>query len=150
MKIAAVSDDGTTISPHFGRAGLYVVVTVEDGKVVGTETRPKSGHHSFAGHGEHHGCQGHDAPHGHGQGAQARHTAMIGSIEDCHTLLRHSGMIGSIEDCHALLARGMGWGAYRALRERGIDAVITDVPDVREAALLYAKNELPNLRERLH
>jgi predicted Fe-Mo cluster-binding NifX family protein len=134
MKIAAVSDDGTTISPHFGRAGLYVVVTVEDGKVVGTETRPKSGHHSFAGHGEQHGCQGHDAPHGHGQGAQARHTAMIGSIEDCH----------------ALLARGMGWGAYEALHERGIDAVITDVPDVREAALLYAKNELPNLRERLH
>ena len=31
MKIAAVSDDGITISQHFGRALLYVVVTAEDG-----------------------------------------------------------------------------------------------------------------------
>ena len=27
MKIAAISDDGTTISQHFGRAPFYVVVT---------------------------------------------------------------------------------------------------------------------------
>ena len=33
MKIAAVTDDGKTISAHFGRARYYVVVTVEDGKV---------------------------------------------------------------------------------------------------------------------
>ncbi len=34
MKIAAVSEDGVTISQHFGRAPFYVVVTVEDGKIV--------------------------------------------------------------------------------------------------------------------
>ena len=49
MKIAAISDDGATISQHFGRAALYVVVTVEDGKIVSTETRSKLGHHSFSG-----------------------------------------------------------------------------------------------------
>lgn len=131
MKIAAVSDDGVTISPHFGRASAYVVVTMEDGKVVSTETRSKLGHHSFAGQ---------ESPHiegerrGYGEGAQARHSAMMGAIEDCQVLL----------------ARGMGWGAFEALREKGIDAVITDVANIKEAALLYAKGQLPNLRDRLH
>ena len=32
MKIAAITEDGTTISQHFGRAPLYLVVTVEDAK----------------------------------------------------------------------------------------------------------------------
>ena len=33
MKIAVITEDGTTISQHFGRAPLYVVVTVEGGKI---------------------------------------------------------------------------------------------------------------------
>jgi len=37
MKIAAVSDDEITISQHFGRAPFYIVVTVEDGKIVNME-----------------------------------------------------------------------------------------------------------------
>ncbi len=39
MKIAAITEDGTNISQHFGRAPLYVVVTVKDGKIVNRETR---------------------------------------------------------------------------------------------------------------
>ena len=38
-KIAAVSDDGVTISAHFGRAPIYVVVSVDEGKVLSRETR---------------------------------------------------------------------------------------------------------------
>ena len=34
MKIAAVTEDNITISQHFGRAPFYVVVTVENGKIV--------------------------------------------------------------------------------------------------------------------
>lgn len=132
MRIAAVSDDGTTISAHFGRASVYVVVDVEDDQVTGTETRPKLGHRDFAG-------QEHE-PHepgqrrGQGKGARARHTSMMETISDCQ----------------ALLARGMGWGAYEALKEMGLDAVITDVADVQEAARLHARGVLPNLRDRLH
>ena len=48
MKIAAITDDGQTISQHFGRAPYYVVVTVEDGKVVQHEQREKLGHSHFA------------------------------------------------------------------------------------------------------
>jgi predicted Fe-Mo cluster-binding NifX family protein len=50
MKIAAITENGTTISQHFGRAPYYLVVTVEDGKVVSKEQRDKAGHHTFAAH----------------------------------------------------------------------------------------------------
>lgn len=49
MRIAAVSEDGVTISQHFGRALSYIVVTVEDGKIVPREQRDKLGHAPFAG-----------------------------------------------------------------------------------------------------
>jgi predicted Fe-Mo cluster-binding NifX family protein len=109
MKIAVISEDGTTISQHFGRAPLYVVVTVEDGKVVSKETRDKAGHHTFAG-GEHLET----APgerHGYDAGAQSRHAQMAQSINDCQVLI----------------AGGMGWGAYESFNSRGINTIVTDV-----------------------
>jgi predicted Fe-Mo cluster-binding NifX family protein len=48
MKIAAVTEDGITISQHFGRAPYYVVVTIADGRVVSKEVRDKVGHAQFA------------------------------------------------------------------------------------------------------
>jgi predicted Fe-Mo cluster-binding NifX family protein len=131
MKIAAISDDGVTISQHFGRAPLYVVVTVEDGKIVSKENRDKAGHHTFGG--EHHET----APgerHGYDSGAQSRHATMARTIEDCQVLI----------------AGGMGWGAYDSLKSRGIEALVTDVEDIEEAVNLYVQGKLPNLMERLH
>jgi predicted Fe-Mo cluster-binding NifX family protein len=52
MKIAVVSDDLKTISAHFGRAQYYLIYTIEDGKVIGQETRAKPGHNQFVS--EHH------------------------------------------------------------------------------------------------
>lgn len=49
MKIAVVTDDGKTVSQHFGRALYYMVVTFEDGKVTATERRDKAGHHGAGG-----------------------------------------------------------------------------------------------------
>jgi predicted Fe-Mo cluster-binding NifX family protein len=132
MKIAAVSEDGTSISQHFGRADLYVVATVEEGNIVNTQTLSKLGHHSFAG--EAHESHAPGERSGYGPGPQARHAAMMEIISDCQ----------------ALLSGGMGWGAYEALREMGIDAVITDVADIQDAVKLYSEGKLPNLREKLH
>ncbi len=132
MKIAAVSEDGTTISQHFGRAPYYVVLTVEDGKVVNRETRDKAGHHTFAG-GQHHESSPGER-HGFDAGAQSRHAAMAQSIGDCKVLI----------------AGGMGWGAYESLKSRGIETVVTDVESIEEAVKLYLKGKLPNLMERLH
>ena len=131
MRIAVVSDDEATISQHFGRAPYYVVVAIEDGKIVGRETRPKAGHHTFGAS----DCR--PAPgelHGQGQHSEAKHQIMADAIADCD----------------AVIVGGMGWGAHESLKRRGIEPVITDVRDVAEAALAYAGGTLPNLTERLH
>ena len=132
MKIAVISEDGTTISQHFGRALYYVVVTVEDGGVVDKETREKAGHHSFA-----HQHQEHDTTgekHGFGAGAQSRHAAMAEAIADCKVLI----------------AGGMGWGAYENMTSRGIETIVTDIKNIDEAVKLYLEGKLINLQQRLH
>ena len=132
MKIAVVSEDGATISQHFGRAPLYVVLTAEDGKITGKETRNKAGHHTFAGGQTHETAPG--ERHGYDAGAQSRHAAMAQSIEDCQVLI----------------AGGMGWGAYDSFKSRSIETVVTDVAEIDEAVSLYLQGKLPNMMERLH
>lgn len=132
MKIAVVTEDGITISQHFGRAPYYLVVTVENGKVTNKERRDKAGHHTFAGqHGEHHETGGR---HGFDVDAQAR----------------HAGMMSNITDSQVLIAGGMGMGACESLKGRGIETVITDVSGIDDAVKLYLEGKLPNLKERLH
>lgn len=120
MKIAAVSEDLSTVAQHFGRAPYYVVVTVENGVVVGRETRSKASHRDFAG--------GADP----GPGA------------------KHQAMSQVIADCAALLAGGMGSGAFASLRAAGIEPVLTDMIDIDSAAVGYARGDLPNLGNRVH
>ena len=131
MKIAAISDDGITISQHFGRATLYVVLTVEEGKIVGRETRPKAGHHTFAAT-EHPTAPG--ERHGYDAGSQAKHRSMAETIADCQVLL----------------TGGMGWGAYESLKSYSIEPVATNVQSIDEAVELYLTGRLHNLMERLH
>jgi predicted Fe-Mo cluster-binding NifX family protein len=131
LKIAAVSDDGVNISQHFGRAPYYVVLTVEEGKVVDSETRPKAGHHTFAAQGQPRLAPG--ERHGYDPGSQAKHRSMAESIADCEVLI----------------AGGMGMGAYESLKGYGIRPIVTDVDGIREAVRRYLDGNLPDLRERL-
>jgi predicted Fe-Mo cluster-binding NifX family protein len=132
MKIAVISDDGTNVSQHFGRAETYVVFTVTDGQITAEERRPKLGHRAFVG--QPHEELDAQGRHGYGDGAQSRHEQMATPISDCQ----------------ALIAGGMGWGARESLQQLGIEVVITDVEDAREATLRKARGELPNLVDRLH
>jgi len=135
MKIAAVSEDGVTISQHFGRAPFYVVVTVEGGKIVSHETRSKMGHAQFAA--EPHAEEAHGAdPRGHGFGADAQS--------------RHARMAAAIADCQVLLARGMGAGAYQSMAEAGIRPVITDIAEIDQAVQAYIEGRLVDHTELLH
>lgn len=132
MKIAAITEDGTTISQHFGRAPLYLVVTVEDGNIVDKETRAKAGHHTFAS-----GQHPETAPgerHGYDAGAQSRHASMAETIADCQVLL----------------AGGMGWGAYDSMKSYNIEPLVTDIENIDEAVGLYLDGKLSNLMDRLH
>ncbi len=117
MKIAAVSDDGTTISQHFGRAPFYVVVTVDDGQITSRETRDKLGHAQFAGQ----------------PGEAAREPDPRGHGFDVAAQDRHARMAAAIADCEVMLARGMGAGVYESMRLAGIRPVVTDVVEIYAA-----------------
>jgi predicted Fe-Mo cluster-binding NifX family protein len=135
MKIAAVSEDGVTISQHFGRAVFYVVVTVEDGKIVGREKRDKMGHGQFS-------RETHD---GHGQEADPRGHGFAPAAQD-----RHVRMAVGIADCQVLLAGGMGAGAYESIRQAGIRPVVTDVTNIDDAVQAYLAGNLKDHVEKLH
>jgi len=135
MKVACVTDDGTAISQHFGRAPYDAVLTVEDGKITAREMRDKMGHQHFAqqGHGEEH-HEGHCGVHG----------------TDSSSHDKHVQMATAISDCEALLCRGMGWGAYESMKRLGIKPVVTDIADVEDAVKAYAAGSILDHTERLH
>jgi predicted Fe-Mo cluster-binding NifX family protein len=131
MKIAVVTENGSTISQHFGRAPWYLVATAETGKVTSKEKRAKSGHHSTG-----HSCSGHCGEGGHGL--------------DANSQAKHAGMADAISDCQVLIAGGMGMGAYESMKAHNIETIITDVESIDEAVGLYLAKKLPNLMERVH
>jgi predicted Fe-Mo cluster-binding NifX family protein len=132
MKIAVVSEDGATISQHFGRAPWYVVVAVENGKTIAKEKRAKMGHNHFAGQEDSHDVHG--GQHGY----------------DTVSQNRHASMADAIADCQVIIAGGMGMGAYDSLKSYNIEPVITDIKNIEQAVNLYLQGKLPNLMERLH
>jgi predicted Fe-Mo cluster-binding NifX family protein len=135
MRVAVVTDDGKTISQHFGRAQYYLVYDLEDGAVKGRETRPKAGHHQggmeHQDEGEHHG----EGP-GHHQGPQEAAT--------------HESMLSNVSDCEAIIARGMGYGIYEAMSQSGIKPFITEAVYADDAVQAYIKGNLDDHKERLH
>jgi predicted Fe-Mo cluster-binding NifX family protein len=132
MKIAAVTDDGATISPHFGRARYYEVVSVENGKIVGRERRPKAGHHTFSGKEEQHGRQG-----------QEDH-------DDQAHRDKHRLMSETISDCKFVLARGMGHGAYQWMTDSNIKPIVTDIRSIDEAVQAVIDGKIVDHTEKLH
>ena len=131
MKIAVITDDGKTISQHFGRAPYYMVLSVEDGKISGREMRDKLGHKNFSGehHEEHHGES-------HGLDAASHN--------------RHAQMADAISDCQVLLCGGMGMGAYQSMLQLNIKPIVTDVLDIEAALQAYLAGSLLDQTARLH
>ncbi len=117
MKIAVVTDDGKTICQHFGRAKYYLVVEIQEGRIVDGVLRPKAGHHT---RGHEHGYE-HGHNHDHDHGADSRHRQMVETIRDCRTVL-----VGH-----------MGPGAREALSAAGITPRSTEIREIDEAVRRY-------------
>ena len=132
MKVAAITDDGITISQHFGRAAYYLVATIENGKIVDRELRSKLGHTHF-----------HDQPHSEGEPGQPHGL-------DAASHNKHLQMSDVIADCEALLCRGMGMGAYQSMQTRGIRPVVTDIAAIDEAVMAYIEGSIVDQVDRLH
>ena len=132
MKIAAITEDGKTISQHFGKAPYYLVLTIEDGKIVNREMREKMGHTHFAA--ESHAEESHSA--GHGMDAVSHN--------------KHVSMAEVISDCEVLLCGGMGMGAYESMRLLKIQPIVTDLFDIDAAVQAYLDDKLIDHTEKLH
>jgi predicted Fe-Mo cluster-binding NifX family protein len=132
MKIAAITDDGKTISLHFGRAQFYLVATIENGQIVSREMRDKINHTHFQAEG--HGHEEEGERHGFGPAADTRHGLMAESIADCE----------------ALLCRGMGMGAYENMKSRNIRPVVTDIANIDDAVMAYINEQIVDHVEKLH
>ncbi len=76
--MAVASDDGKTISRHFGRAEFYVVYEILEGAVKSKQTRPKVAHKQ--------GMMGE-------QDHASLHEKMLSNVKDCEALI--AGGMGS-------------------------------------------------------
>jgi predicted Fe-Mo cluster-binding NifX family protein len=125
--IAVVTDDGITVSSHFGRARFYEVLNFSDGKVIKRERREKAGHNSFAsteGDHEHHNDEAHEH--------------------------RHQTMVSPILDCQVVVVRGMGQGAVEHLRRANLLPVLTGLHTIEEVIEAVESGSLDNDSRRIH
>jgi predicted Fe-Mo cluster-binding NifX family protein len=137
LKIAVVTDDGQTITRHFGRARYYVVYSVQDGQVVSTEQLEKETHNChhgssnvqlFESHDDHEHDHNHEHEHGHD----------------------HAAMFAPLAGCDVVLTRGMGRGAYDELSAMGVQPIVTDIAAVADAVRAYVDGTIINHPEKLH
>ena len=134
IKIAAVTDDGESISDHFGRATKYAVITVEEGKITNRELREKAGHREFQ----------------HLESDDHHHHDQRGRGFGKHAGEKHRIMFEAIYDCDIMLTRGMGRGAYLGLLERTIQPIITDIQEIDGAVQAVIDGTIEDHTERLH
>ncbi len=132
MKIAVITDNGKTISQHFGRAPYYLILTIDEGKVTEREMREKMGHSHYVS--QHEAHEGHNVGHG----------------MDASSHGKHLNMAEAIADCKALICGGMGMGAYNSMRSLNIQPVVTDLVDIDEAVNAFIAGKLIDHTELLH
>lgn len=137
MKIAMVTDDGKTVSAHFGRAAYFAVLTLEGGQVRGMEMRPNPGRDRLD-------MEAHELRRG-----------SPGAVPDCHGAgaagaAAHQAVAEAIRDCEAVLAGGMSWASRECLAANGIRPILTGIADVQEAAQAYAAGVIVDQPEWVH
>ena len=132
MKIAFVTDDGITITQHFGRAGKYLVVEVDDGKEVSRDLRDRQGHkqkHQTVVGNDHVATRDHEGP--------AAHS-------------KHVQMMAAIEDCDVVVCGGMGRGAFNSIVSLGKEVFMTNTGDINDALKGYLAGELVDMSDLVH
>ncbi|TWU44317.1 Dinitrogenase iron-molybdenum cofactor [Novipirellula aureliae] len=119
MKIAVASNDGVSISQHFGRSKCFIVFDVQN-KNVENET-VRSNTHTAHAKGECDGHHNHEHNHEHS----------------------HADIAAALSDCTAVLCYGMGWRAAEALRDSGTEPFVIDGQITpREAVEQYVTGHL--------
>jgi predicted Fe-Mo cluster-binding NifX family protein len=120
LKIAFPTDDGTTISAHFGRAPYFMIVTLDESQAPQFEQRAKSYH---------------------GNGEQESHD---------HHDHNHTGMFAPLADCQVLIAGGMGQPAYDSAIAAGLTVIPIGEKSIAAALEAFRANALVADARRVH
>lgn len=121
MKIAVVTDNGKTISERFGRATLFLVLTIEDGRITRREPRRKLGRSPLPGH-----SQGSASP-----------------VSD-----QLARMAEAIADCQVVICGFAEAEACKRLDDLGIEHVVTDIKDIDQAVKNYLERAVADPKVR--
>jgi predicted Fe-Mo cluster-binding NifX family protein len=119
-KVAIATNDLRSVTGHLGRCRSFIVVTIEDGKVITTEVRQNTFTHHQMAH-EHH------EHHGHGEGHHS-----------------HEGLINGLRDCKFIVSQGGGWRIVEDLKIHNISTLFTDVDLIDEVISKLISGELEN------
>jgi len=125
QKIAFPTEDGQTISAHFGAAPLFLVIFLGDEGILLTEQRPKPVH-------------SHSAREEHAHDEKADGTG------------RAHNMFAAIKDCQVLIARGLGQPAYQRAQDLGMQVFLVAERDIRAALAAYQSGMLVSDLRRVH
>ncbi len=125
MKIVVPSNDNKKISKHFGKSKGFVILQIENDKIISREYRENdfTGHAKSAEH-NHENHHHHDEQHS------------------------HEGIFRVIGDCDIVIGGGMGRRLYNDFKGRNIEVYITEESDIDSALQLYLENRLDNNEEK--
>ena len=108
MRIALPTDDGMSVSPHFGRSAGFLVFDIEDGQIQKRATIKNPS------------CHSHDeGACGHGSGGS----------ESSHN---HGGILTALAGCNVVICAGMGGRAAEALKSAGVAEIVVTAPGLAE------------------
>ncbi|NOX61431.1 MAG: hypothetical protein GXP42_05730 [Chloroflexi bacterium] len=129
MKIAIPTDDGVSVSAHFGHAAYFLVAEIEAGQVVSKtlRSRPDNGRHEH--HDHHHGHDAHHAHH-HGHGPASK--------------------FQPIRDCHIIITGGMGQPAVDYAQSLGMKVALTDHKRIDDVLAEAAQGVFYSNPRRIH
>ncbi len=101
MKVAVASQDGVSISNHFGWSGYFIVFDVDAGLILGSDVRENTAaaRHQCS-------CETRRCPNNEG---------------DSHI---YREMLVVLDGCRVVLCRGMGWRAAEVLVRGGVNPMV--------------------------
>jgi len=128
FKIAIPTDDGITISQHFGRTLYFKVYEFEGKSIIGEELRSNTAHAGEDGPRHEHGhSHDHDCEHGGDCGENGHHE------DEQHVSNAHGRIFATLHDVDVILAGGMGRRIYNDLVAKGYQIYTTNATTVDDA-----------------
>jgi predicted Fe-Mo cluster-binding NifX family protein len=118
MKIAIPTNDGTSISEHFGRSAAFLIFETANGQIKSHEMKSNGHRHSH----EQGNC-------GHGSAEGAQHS--------------HQAILSALDGCDVVICAGMGQRAAQTLKSSGIAQIVfTSAGPAEEAVSAYLAGKL--------